>query len=83
MVITQSLGRNAGQIVKPHGKAAIQKVIKDNQDIKKAIDASMTAQKSKPKKQRDLARQKAIVKAMKRNPAFEIAIQAALNRLVG
>lgn len=79
MVFTQALGAaSANKLKKPNGKKAVRGEIKANIDIKKTIDATLRGNKSKTNKQRDLARQKAIVKVGNRNPAFRSAVRSAL-----
>ena len=83
MVFTQTVGEeDAKKLKKPNGKTAVRKVMGLNTDIKKAIEASVRAQKPKTGKQRDLARQKAIVKAMSRNRAFRESVRTELTLLV-
>jgi alpha-D-ribose 1-methylphosphonate 5-triphosphate synthase subunit PhnG len=83
MVITQTLGRSAVRVDTAKGRAAILKVKKENKDISAVVDADVRAKKPKTKKGRTEARQKAILRAKERNPAFRTALQAALTRLVG
>lgn len=83
MVITQTLGASAsGRVDTVKGRKAILKVKNDNKDISAAINAAVKYKKPKGKKRIE-ARQRAILKAEKRNPAFRTAIEAALTRLVG
>jgi hypothetical protein len=83
MVFTQVFGKeNIAGLKKPKGKKAVRNQISLNLDIKKAIHASVRARKPKTNKQRDLARQRAIVKAMVRNRAFRESVRNALTSLV-
>jgi len=83
MVFSQTLGQiNANKLKKPKGKKAVRGLMKLNLDINNAILASVRAAKPKTNKQRDLARQRAIVKAINRNRAFREAVTDALTRLV-
>lgn len=84
MVISQTLkAPDAARVNKPKGIAAIRKVKKANKDISAIIDARVRAKKPKTAVDRKKERQKAIVEAEKRNPAFRTAVLAALTRLVG
>jgi hypothetical protein len=82
MVFTQTLGvTDAKKLKKPHGKNVVRKQMKLNRDIKNAIDASVRAAKPKTNKLRDLARQRAITKAMSRNRAFRDVLRTELATL--
>jgi hypothetical protein len=78
MVFAQILGGQANTLNKPTGKNSVARVINSNLDIKAAIAASMKKAKAKTAKKRDLARQKAILKAMARNLAFRQEVRTAL-----
>lgn len=82
MVITQTLGARV-TINTAKGRTAILEVKNANKDISAKVNADVRAKKPKTKKNRIKARQKAILRAEDRNPAFRTAIQAALARLVG
>jgi hypothetical protein len=79
MIFSQTLGKvRAKKLKKPKGKNAVSSELRRNLDIKKAVDSFMRAYKPKTNKQRDVARQRAILKAMKRNKAFQSAVKTAL-----
>ena len=79
MVFTQTIGKtNALTLRKPNGKNAVKAVMLRNSDVKKYIDDSVRRSKAKTKEKRDLARQKAILEAMKRNREFHAAVRTAL-----
>lgn len=84
MILSQTLGTIlAKRLKKPKGKNAVRAELQRNLDIKRAVDSSTRAYKAKTNKQRDLARQKAILKAMKRNAAFQSAVKTALTVAIG
>jgi hypothetical protein len=83
MVFTQTLGKiAASKLKKPKGKNKVHEIMKRNRDIKNEIDASVRAAMPKNNKQRDLARQRAIIKAINRNRTFREVVTVALTRLV-
>ena len=84
MVITQTLGTDkAKKVKKPHGKNAIQEVINANIDISTAIEVEIATHLPKPKttKQKNEARQLAILHALEKNDSFEADVITALNKL--
>jgi guanylate kinase len=82
MVFTQTLGKiNAKKLKKPKGKNKVGEIIKRNRDIKNEIDASVRAAKAITNQDRDRARQRAIIKAM-RNPTFRGIVRIELTKLV-
>ena len=83
MVFTQTLGKiAASKLKKPKGKNKVHEILKRNRDIKNEIDASVRAAMPKNNKQRDLARQRAIIKAMDRNRTLRAVVRTELTKLV-
>ena len=84
MVFSQTLGKiNAKKLNKPKGKNKVQEISKRNRDIKNEIDASVRAGKPfKNNKERDKARQRAIINAMRRNRTFRDIVRTQLTKLV-
>lgn len=84
MIISQTLpSATLTEVDKKKAMTAIRKVKSENKDISAIINAAVRAKKPKTAKARRKAREKAILAAEKRNPAFRTAILAALTRLVG
>jgi len=79
-IITQLLGRKATPAEVASRKKKVQDIINANLDIKRAVDQAVGARRPKTEKQLEIARIKAIEKAMKNNSSISDLITKALKR---